>query len=1366
MALTKAARSKILSLVQQAKNLLIKEVEEQLQQYYGIRPDGTVLMTEQLTTVEPEIVYTARLLRQRLNYVKANLADKNNQEVEAIRQLVREQAFTILNRFASLRMAEERGIIKETIRKEYNSEGFQVFDSITGQGQTASQYIRYKWYLYAVFDELALDLPAVFDRYSPYALIFPSEQAMNRLLAIINKADITLHREEGLQPINLWKEDETIGWIYQYYNSREEITAMREASSAPRNSQELAVRNQFFTPRYVVQFLTDNSLGRIWYEMTGGNTILKTLCPYLIMRPGEMFLKKGESKSKEGDGETQYIEYRAIKDPREILMLDPACGSMHFGLYCFDLFEHIYKEAWDNYPELLTDLRNSMTRQAFIQQIPELIIRYNIHGVDIDPRALQIAGLSLWLRAQKSFDKQNLSADQRPQITRSNLVLAEPLPGSVETLRQLVQPLDAPMRKLVLTIWDKMKLAGETGLLLRIEEEIDQAIKEIVKELGDESVKTQLTLGGENTELQVAEQAALYATKRYRDQFLDSAELEVLKILSELSETATNGDAYQKLLFADDTARGFAFIELCRKKYDVIGMNPPFGVSSINSKDYIDLKYPESKYDLASVFVERMHSLIENQGLLGAITTRNIFFLGSYQKWRNNLIINNAFLKYFADLGGGVLDAMVETAAYVFGKSHYEKSIFIRATKAKDKDCSILKSIKEGVNIFVRNTRRFHSISNQPLCYWVDEKTTELFEQSRKFLSDERGAFAGLATTDNSRFCNNFWEILPQQIGTKNSQKKKWFGFITSEASSRFIAKMDLFVNWKNEGLEIKSHIEGQGISITKRVVGQHTYFKEGVSWAYRTSRFEPHIIPAGFILSSSRYLGVIKGEFQKKVICSLWNSQYFDYILKLSMEWITRPKFINGVINQSPYPALSKELQDKLANETLLNHTLIGQAFKSDETSLYFQVPAISSTQNLYSAIENFQLKLQENKSKHLGSLEKINKWVYDFFAISTDEQAQIHEIVHNDEARAEGAVFEKENNEFIEGIFSWLLGCVFGRWDVRFAKNPEWLPVKESIFSPLPACSPGSLINTDCLPASKENIVSKEWLAARKTLENMEIIVDKPTIAYKDYPIEVFWTGIGVSDKNHPQDIIQHIRGVIKEIWGRKGGDIEQELAELLGVKRLEDWLNNPNKFFDSHINQYTQNKRTAPIYWPISTASGSYTIWVYYPNLNDQSLYKIVSDFIIPKKEEVADDVKKLDQNSSLDNNGKKLLKELQDLLHELQLMEKELIEVAALPYKPNHDDGVLITAAPLHKFFKHNKWRSSTEACWKALEKGEYDWAHLAYSIWPDRVTKKCKKNLSLAIAHGLEEICEVKPKENKEMKAAKPAKKNAQGKLID
>ena len=273
MALTQGARNKIKSIVQSAKKLLMKEFESQLQQYYGIRPDGTCLLVEELTSREASVIETARLLRQRLHYLEEGIAG-SNKAPEAVRQLIREQAFTILNRFAAVRMSEERNIIRESIRRGYNSEGFLVYDQLTGGAKTAEQFTRYTWYIGHVFDELAIDLPAVFDRFSPYALLFPSEKVLLELLEIINDEDLNIYRESGHQPINLWTEDETIGWIYQYYNSREEISEMREASGAPRNSRELAVRNQFFTPRYVVQFLVDNSLGRQWFEMTKGTNSL------------------------------------------------------------------------------------------------------------------------------------------------------------------------------------------------------------------------------------------------------------------------------------------------------------------------------------------------------------------------------------------------------------------------------------------------------------------------------------------------------------------------------------------------------------------------------------------------------------------------------------------------------------------------------------------------------------------------------------------------------------------------------------------------------------------------------------------------------------------------------------------------------------------------------------------------------------------------------------------------------------------------------------------------------------------------------------------------------------------------------------
>ncbi|MBF0234380.1 MAG: hypothetical protein HQK65_15270 [Desulfamplus sp.] len=346
MAFDQTTRNRLQRFVSEARSLLSDEFTRQMQNDYGMDPEaGSISDIANLPHLNDTQHQTAKLLRDTMDHYQASNPDSNTKEI--IARIVREQAFTVLNRLCALRMAESRGILIESIAKGYNSKGFQLYGRVakTSLGETGDIY---RNYLFSVFDEFAIDLAVLFDRYSPMGRLFPKESVLLELLEKINDVELE----------DLWAEDETIGWIYQYFNSKEELKKMRDESSAPRNSRELAVRNQFFTPRYVVEFLTDNTLGRIWYEMTQGNTKLRDQCRYLVRRPNEIFLAKGEKAPEQNDNDMDlsqeellnqavYIEHRPIKDPREILMLDPACGSMHFGLYAFDLFKKIYEEAWD-----------------------------------------------------------------------------------------------------------------------------------------------------------------------------------------------------------------------------------------------------------------------------------------------------------------------------------------------------------------------------------------------------------------------------------------------------------------------------------------------------------------------------------------------------------------------------------------------------------------------------------------------------------------------------------------------------------------------------------------------------------------------------------------------------------------------------------------------------------------------------------------------------------------------------------------------------------------------------------------------------------------------------------------------------------
>ncbi len=690
MAFDQETRNRLQKFVSDARKLLSEEFTQQLQNTYGLDPlTGGIAELSALPSLSPSEQQTASLLRDTLEHYLAasNKAEPQKDKklvIAALDRIVREQAFTVLNRLAALRMAEARQFLMESISQGYQSKGFQLYQRIAGSalGETGQAY---QHYLFSVFDELSLDLAVLFDRYSSQGRLFPRETVLLELLGQINHAELEI----------LWAEDETVGWIYQYFNSKEERKKMRDESQAPRNSRELAVRNQFFTPRYVVEFLTDNTLGRIWYEMTQGNTALVDSCQYLVKRPNEIFLKPGEQAPENVEHDTTelsqeellqqtvYIQHRPIKDPRNIKMLDPACGSMHFGLYAFDLFEQIYSEAWDieankgsetffNEEGVVprTALHETYsTKVAYLADVPRLIIEHNIHGVDIDPRAAQIAGLSLWLRAQKSWSDNAIKPNQRPQVQRSNIVCAEPMPGETQLLKEFTSQIQPRvLGQLVEEIFEKMQLAGEAGTLLKIEEEIQSAIEEAKSQKDENVLEVQGGLFGDD-KWGAREGKRYYNFGDVTEEFWEQAEQLILSQLERYAETASGEGSGSKRLFAADTAKGFAFIDLCRKKYDVVLMNPPFGDFSKQWKAMAKSKYIFSYNDILAAFIERGLILGCESARVGAITSRACFYLKSFDKWRENVALKMATPVLFADLGNGVMDdAMVESAAYVLEK--------------------------------------------------------------------------------------------------------------------------------------------------------------------------------------------------------------------------------------------------------------------------------------------------------------------------------------------------------------------------------------------------------------------------------------------------------------------------------------------------------------------------------------------------------------------------------------------------------------------------------------------------------------------------------------------------------------------------
>lgn len=630
VAFDQATRGRLQKLVNTCRSMLSEEFSIQLQQTYGLDPNtGEITPMARLSYLDDKQRHTAEVLRQTIAHYLGTDEDDKGHRIAVLDRILREQAFTVLNRLAALLMMEARGQLIETVSKGYQSRGYQLYSKIAGTalGETGQAY---QVYLFSVFDELAQELPALFDRYAANGLLFPREPALRVLLDELNHFEI--------EP--LWAEDESIGWIYQYFNSKEERKAMRDASQAPRNSRELAVRNQFFTPRYVVEFLVDNTLGRLWFNATGGQTDLRDRCQYLLVKPDE-----------------QPQATIKLRDPRTLKLLDPACGSMHFGLYAFDLFAEIYREAWaweqqhgpgvldvSTQPQAaLKPLSQTYADEAaFMLDVPRLIIENNIYGVDIDPRAAQIATLALWLRAQRAWHDAGIKAKARPRIGQGCVVAAVAPPAEADLRDAFAATLDTKDAELFRRTLQLLKGLPELGVLLQVEKDLPRLIQQVYGTTGSLFDESQM-----KTWAQI-------------EQTLHTG-------LQEFAQaTKTN---YQGRLFAQDALECLRLVDLVGETFDVVVMNPPFGALATETKDVLVKAYPRSKNDLLAIMVERGLQLMRTGGRIGAITSRTCFFLSSFQKWREEVVLGIAQPEVMADLGHGVMDdAMVEAAAYVLEK--------------------------------------------------------------------------------------------------------------------------------------------------------------------------------------------------------------------------------------------------------------------------------------------------------------------------------------------------------------------------------------------------------------------------------------------------------------------------------------------------------------------------------------------------------------------------------------------------------------------------------------------------------------------------------------------------------------------------
>ena len=840
------AKSAIKSLVLKLRHLLEDDLAIQLKRY-GFAGERW-LPVERLPHIHRDDAATRdyyRLqaaLEQHLRRIGAEPETaKPAQHAEAVDWFVREVAFTHLNRLAALKVLEVRGLIPEiiTAREAYGGRSRAHYDYRNAHPEAAAApddglpdalrhacrqvYAEFK-FLFDVGDPAENRLPPA------DAILWPSYPVLKQCLDLINGLDAAAARAEA--EATLWAEDEIIGWLYQFYNA-EHKEAVRKRGR-PRRPAEVAVINQFFTPRWIVKFLVDNTLGRLWLEMHPDSERVRAKCDYLVPEVAGS-KEQGAGSASAGDSSPATCVLlpdspinhadaparRAAKPVTEIRLIDPACGTMHFGHYAFEVFQAMYQDSLEhNWPLFAVQNPKSEIQN---HDLPALILRHNLYGVDIDLRAVQLAALSLFIKAK--------TADRAAHITQLNLVVADAvLPRDGARTAFLAQYGDnRKVQEAVRQVLAEMENVAEVGSLLRVEERLRALLREAdapVEGLDPDRQRALPGFGGPQLRLYAATGAA-------PEQW--GAHYTLARLLDDLRAFAARALRTHDLnaqLFAREAEKTVHLLDVFLNNYDVVVMNPPYNKPKemlTFASNYLKHTYRYGDADLYAAFFERAYEILAPKGYCGALTSRTFYFLATFEEFRRDFLLPLVRICTAADLGFGILDdAAVETSATVIEKeskhtTNNSLSVFLRLLDVEDKEkflCNVLHERYLSENqVYFTSQGNFDLAPRCSFAYWVPRQLLKVFSDFPPF-SEVGDVCMGLSTAADDRFLRYFWEL--DDIGDK------WVPHAKGGEFSRYYQDISLVVNWDENG-QILSNYDNSVIRNAKY------YFKEGLTYPHDT---------------------------------------------------------------------------------------------------------------------------------------------------------------------------------------------------------------------------------------------------------------------------------------------------------------------------------------------------------------------------------------------------------------------------------------------------------------------------------------------------------------------------------------------------
>ena len=786
-------------------------------------------------------VLTANEKKQR----QALIAEIND---KGYKQVMEEVAYTWFNRFSALRFMEVNGYLPSHVRvftdEENNFKPQIITEAIhldlDGLDMEKVYELKdaekseelYKYLLIVQCNALNKILPGMFQKIADYTeLLLPDN--------LLREGSVIQQMIE-LIPEDDWKDAvQIIGWLYQYYNSEKKddvFTALKK--NVKITKENIPAATQLFTPDWIVRYMVENSLGRLWLE--GHPDVKEQLLPTEEEQSAyaagnrdpedtkwHYYLEEAEQ---EPEVRIQLAEIRkeyAALTPNQLKVIDPCSGSGHILAYMFDVLMKIYESY------------GYTTREAVAS-----IVGNNLYGLDIDDRAAQLAYFAVMMKARQ-YDRRFFSRGIQLHvyaIVESNHV-------------------------------DKFAV----DYFCNGDAKLTAAMNIIIKELHDaKEYGSILTVTPQDW-------SALY------DRFA-----EITEDINMSRETALR-ELLPLVQVAEALAQKYDVVVTNPPYMGSSGM-------SAKLSDYVKKNYPDSKSDLFSCFIEHGNGIIKRNRFNCMITMQSWMFLSSFEKMRAKALQTKTItnLMHMENMVMGIAFGTAVTIFRNNAVKGYKGTY--NQIKLQDIENDTPKQFPIQGNRFAQvSTDNFSKIPGSPVAYWVSKAVLDVYSRA-KLLGNIASPRTGMTTGDNNRFLRLWFEIeIPKaKFDAKDADDartsgKKWFPYCKGGGYMRWYGYNEYLVNWENDGFEIKNNIKPNGLKAAS-VRSESLYFKKLITWSAVTSgSFSCRLCEGGSLFDSGGSSIDVHGE--TLYILAILNSVIGQFYLDISNATINyQPGDIAGI--------------------------------------------------------------------------------------------------------------------------------------------------------------------------------------------------------------------------------------------------------------------------------------------------------------------------------------------------------------------------------------------------------------------------------------------------------------------------------------